>query len=273
MSPSNGAVAAQRRRPARARAEPSSAMRDAASLALEMRVGGDQEQGGEAHRAVRVRGLQLEHQQHREVAGRDQRAEGALGPLAGEQQAARPPTAAPRRRGSRRPSPRRGTRATTTPPAPPATSASRASANSTQRLSGLDRQAAEHQAGVRCRERSQRRGQPRARGVDRPVHRRAVATLDERLVVLVGDRVGACDGERHEDGPARRQLPRQRPPPEHAQQRVRAGVDELAPDQVDHAESAVQAGLRRQEEDHPHQDEGRQPQPEAPRRSHRHTVE
>ena len=56
----------------------------AAPLALEVRVGGNQEEGGEANRADGVGGGELEGEEQGKVAGRDHRADDSVGLAAGD---------------------------------------------------------------------------------------------------------------------------------------------------------------------------------------------
>jgi len=76
--------------------------------------------------------------------------------------------------------------------------------------------------------------------------------MDEGLVVLVAAGVGEAD-QGGDPGMAEPQRPQPQPP----EQAVLGGVDQLAADEVEHAQARVQVGLRGQEEDRSHHHERR----------------
>jgi hypothetical protein len=84
--------------------------------------------------------------------------------------------------------------------------------------------------------------------VDRDVERARVALRHEALVELVAHRVE--DGDRGGEPGASEA---QRAGPQQPQQPELGHVDELAPDEVDHPEPAVEVRLRGQEEDEAHE--------------------
>ena len=90
---------------------------------------------------------------------------------------------------------------------------------------------------------------------------------------LVAGGVEGGDDEGYERRAPRVHARPQGPQPEQREQRVLDDVRELTQDRVGHPEAAVQVGLRREEEDHAHQDEGRQPRVQAAKQRHGHTVE
>ena len=228
----------------------------AAPLALEVRVGGDQEQRGQADAAERVGRHELEQQQEREVDSGDDRVERPVRLRArGGQQTGRPEDEDGQHH-RRAPVVREahgdhGEEATTAIGEP-------RRGEHQDRPGRLDRDAPHQARSARADRASARRGG--ARRVDEPVDRGAVATLDEGLVELVGEGVAA----RRSGTPVERlcagsSTPRA-PPPQKAQERVLGEVDQLAADQVDHAEARVEARLRREREDHAHEGERREPQ-------------
>ena len=236
-------------------------------------MGGDQEEGGEADGAERVGRDELEGEQQGEVAGRHQRIDDAGRARAGRRRAPRPTT---RRTRPARSPPRSWSGKSTTATAARATiaTARRAIANTTIGAAdsiGIRRIRRPRRSRTRTRAQLQRRGGG-AGGVDRPVDGAAVATLHEGLVVLVGGGVAAGEQEGEQGGAARGRHGHERAPPQEREQRVLGEVDQLAADQVDHAEARVEARLVGEEEDHAHEKQWREPQVES-QSAHSHTVE